>query len=479
MSRTALLLLVSLLAAALALPLAAADDAPTFSTRALTLTGDIGIAGNAEALFLPRGSEGLSWEAVATSAVLERTYSNATTIGELELVGDNPRETKRTEVVTFGPSRFASIGARADATLLATALGLPFESAGSTRGFLDAVVAQDPEFGSRDGESVAVSPTSSMTYAVEANFSGDFVNLTSGRASYELRGVLTLVLYDVDYVVRTEDGDVQQRTGYYALGALGPAQRHRYEMHRLTLTDAVLHIEAPSGATLLSREPVVSFDGSLRATGSSGTLALSDSAAYADTGDDAGEYRGAGTISLAPAGDVLAVGAASAATRGQSPLASAPTSPWLGVAAGVILVGIVGAVAWAMRRKPREASLEGALLAMEERRWEDAIEHLDAILAQAPDDAILLVDRAICYEETGRLDEARADYERALVEAPGNAEAHYYYARVLARMRMSTACLAHLARALALDRRLGELARKEPAFAAFRDHPQFLGYLGD
>jgi tetratricopeptide (TPR) repeat protein len=115
---------------------------------------------------------------------------------------------------------------------------------------------------------------------------------------------------------------------------------------------------------------------------------------------------------------------------------------------------------------------------MEERRWGDALPHLDRLLHRDPEDASLLMDRALCLEETGRLHEARAGYEAALGQQPQNAELHYYYARVLARLRMTTAAMAHLTRALALDARLAELARAERAFRDFSDHPGFIGLVG-
>jgi hypothetical protein len=472
-----LLLAIILVASASALPYALAEEA-AFASRGLTLAGDVTVSGPGEALFVPRGSQGLAWEGFAKSVVIERTYSNATRfLGDVEYVGDNPRDVFHTDVQTYGPSRLGSLETRMHATLLARALGSPFETTGATRGIVDAHAEEDPVIGAEDEESVDVSLTQSVNYVVADELDGTFVNLTSGRATYELRGTLTLQLYDVDYAVRTDSGDVAHRTGHYATGELGPVERHRYEIHRITLTDAVVVVVAPDAATLFARDPVVTFDGSVLAEEGEGTLHLGASAFTADGATE--EYRGSGTLVLRPAGEFLTVGTQASGARGGALAGAAPMPAYVLAAAGALLVLVVAVVALALRRRAPEASLDAALLAMEERRWEDALAHLDRIVAQSPMDPMLLLDRAICYEETGRLEEARADYEAALIEAPGNAEAHYYYARVLARLRMSTACLAHLSRALALDDRLRELARREAAFSGFRDHPQFLSYLGE
>jgi len=121
--------------------------------------------------------------------------------------------------------------------------------------------------------------------------------------------------------------------------------------------------------------------------------------------------------------------------------------------------------------------LDLALLAMAERRWSDAIPLLDRVLRRRPDDAGVLVDRAWCLEEAGRVDDARAGYEAALRVAPSNAEAHYYYARTLARLRLTTGAMAHLTRALALDERLAEMARDERAFRDLAGHPSFVALV--
>lgn len=471
------LVLAALVVIASALPGAAADDAPVEAT-VVTMAGNLDVEALLEALFLPAGNRGMGWEATAASVVLERTYSNVTSVADtgFELVGDGPDDVTRTEVYAFHDARLGATDSRERASLLVDALGEPLSATGRATGFLDATIAEDPLVSSKDERDVE-GGRSSVNYGVETQLSGIFVNLTGGRATYELRGTLVLQLYDVDYEVQAGGSTSDFRTGHYSVNAAGPLERSRVESHRLTLTDAVLVVEVPSSVSLFATEPRVILDGSVRVESGGSDAPLGPLRFAGADAEGASEWRGRATLDLRASAGLVSVAPLSTQGGLATPI-SGPASSLL-AAAGILAVALVlGAVVAVARRRPRAGSVEAALLAMEERRWEDALDELERVLAAQPaPEPILLLDRAICHEELGRLDAARADYEAVLVETPGSAEAHYYYSRLLARLRMSTACLAHLSRALALDERLVELARKEAAFDAFRDHPQFLAYL--
>jgi tetratricopeptide (TPR) repeat protein len=230
-------------------------------------------------------------------------------------------------------------------------------------------------------------------------------------------------------------------------------------------------VRASDPITLLATRPVVTFSGDLSASDPQGALDLPFLSPA-----EPGRWTGSGTLALTPDSGAVALLAPAPADAAGARVARGPGLATVGIALLALAAAALAALALRLRRA-RGDDLELAVLAMEERRWEDALPHLDRLVARRPDDPVVLMDRAICLEESGRLGEAREGYEATLRVEPHNAEAHYYYARTLARLRMGTAALAHLSRALALDARLAELARKEAAFAGFQDHPHFRGLV--
>ncbi len=454
-----------------------ATAAGAFTSDAFLLAGDMVIEGPAAGLLALDESSSLSWEAVAASAVIVREYANRTQVDGtfVELVGDADGSVRHTVRENFGSLRLQSGSARSNAAFLATAGDGGFEVTSTSAGFVGIESADEPTFGQAPVQ-VDAGPGESPYFGVGATLEGAFVNLTSGAATLELRGTFSFQLFDVDYSVRDATGPSAKRTGVFDLDSTGPVRSSRVEIHTITLTDAVLLLHAPS-STMYAREPTVIFDGTLRATGASGDMAL-DGVPLRMVGSTA-EWRGATALAFSPNGESVRVSSGESIVQGSTAL-SAARVPWVAAGLGIALTAVaIVLVALLVRRRREAPNLEAALLAMEDRQWGVAIRHFDGLIAQGPADAILLVDRAICLEETGRLVEARASYEDALREQPAHAEAHYYYARVLARLHVSTGALAHLSRALALDDRLIELARKEPAFRTFGDHPQFAGLLAD
>lgn len=453
-------------------PAALASD--SFSSSALVLSGDLQLDTDAAAVYVPAGSRALSFEAVASSITLHRKYVNATQAGGIEIAGDQPGQVAVESTETFGPSRLGTMQTRALAALLATAQTGPLVLHGKSAGFMDIATVQDPEV--RQDAAVAAGLDESATYGVATKLAGEFVNVTPGEGTYELRGDFELQLFDVDYFLTDAKSTRTWQTGVYETASYGPAQRHRYELHTLTLHDALLIVTTAAPASVFSKEPTIAFDGTLRAQDAENTDALTTMRFQNTRAEN--EWKGSATFAVTADQGRLGIGGDSGASTLGAAVALDRSPLGAAIAAALVGLALLVAVLVVLKRRREEPSLEAALLAMEERRWDIALDHLERLLANGPADPILLVDRAICYENTGRLEEARSSFEAALVEAPGNAEAHYYYARVLARLRMSTACLAHLSRALALDERLNELARKEPAFRAFQDHPQFLRLLG-
>jgi tetratricopeptide (TPR) repeat protein len=73
----------------------------------------------------------------------------------------------------------------------------------------------------------------------------------------------------------------------------------------------------------------------------------------------------------------------------------------------------------------------GALLCEMNVRCEDALHVFDDALSHFPDDAVLHFNRAIAFEELGRLADAERSYQRCLELDPGYADAHHNLAILL------------------------------------------------
>jgi tetratricopeptide (TPR) repeat protein len=73
----------------------------------------------------------------------------------------------------------------------------------------------------------------------------------------------------------------------------------------------------------------------------------------------------------------------------------------------------------------------GALLCEQEHQCGKALEVFDEALLHFPDDAILHFNRAVALDTMGRLEEAKASYERCLALNPDYADAHHNLAMLL------------------------------------------------
>ncbi|MFA5861662.1 MAG: tetratricopeptide repeat protein [Candidatus Thermoplasmatota archaeon] len=466
-----ILVIVSLLVLVTPSVLAGAD----FSSNTLQIDGDSALRGTASAFFLEATSLGASWDAKASQVVVERTYS--------EFVGiEKPRYSNtyatHTESRAFEASTLVSSSFRDGGAILVRSSTTPILVDATTTHQTGIAAITNPRV-DEGGHQTTANPAASrdgLDGTIHETIAGTFVNLTSAAGDYELRGDITLQIYEVDYSITSGGRSTQMQTGRIVTDdKAGVVEQGRFEAQVIHLRDATLRVRAPSAATLFSQHPLVTFSGELTADNGRGNLEISTLKLSSE-----GHWTGSATLDLAADGGLIHVAPSTqlAASSSGARAAAAPQALQLALVLLALAALVVTVLVMLRRHELGADHLELALLAMEERRWTDALPHLDRVLAKRPTDASLLMDRALCLEEAGRLDAARAGYEAALAAEPHNAELHYYYARVLVRLRMTTAAMAHLTRALSLDARLAELARGEPAFGPFADHPGFVGLVG-
>jgi len=86
----------------------------------------------------------------------------------------------------------------------------------------------------------------------------------------------------------------------------------------------------------------------------------------------------------------------------------------------------------------------GALLCELKARGEDALRVFDEALAHFPDDAVLHFNRAIAFEELGRLEDAERSYVHCLELDPSYADAHHNLAILLERRGDPQGLVRHL-----------------------------------
>ena len=403
------------------------------------------IEGAAAALFLHVGERGMLWSAEAADVSVYRTAASYQSVHPSEgrpnaysNYANQERETRE-----YGAATVASTGSRAAGAFLALGFG-DASVLGTTSGLLRIHTEDTPSFLSHGEQEVQ---GGGREYTITERLPGTYLNFTARDGVYELRGDFEIHVVDIDYAIDGATGGYDGRTGRTDDSDLGLASVGMIEKHVITLRDATLRVTVPGEASIYTEAARLAYDGALHATGQDAPLAKS---AALDLAPDGGQVRALGTQStLANAGATMP---------------DAPRLPWWLLGA-ILALTLMALAAFAVaRRRARTDDLEAAVLAMEERRWADALPHLERVLLRRPNDAGILVDHALCLEQTGRLPHARLGYERALSEAPDNADAHLYYARTLARLRETKAARAHLQRALALDPRLREIALKEPLF---------------
>lgn len=425
-----------LLAFAMLLPVAtAAAPVQLRAPMGATTTGP------ASALLAVLHADGFSFQADAASIIVETRATNFTFVPgppgarPLTTVEDNHLE-RTTAILGAGALRFVS--GQDKAGFLLEDLGGDLQMRARHAAPLAIRGVESPHVAGDEH----VTSNNRASWAVSTDLTGALVAMTGGNGDYELRGDFALQLYGITYEIATGSGHAVQNTGDYETG---PA-RGRFQLDRVILHDATIRVHSPGEATLYSAAPLLALP-------AGGVL---------DILDDAGNAVGHATVATdgARLDQVLAP---QSAVVSPVPQASVASTPWLLVAAGVLVVGLLAFVAW--RRRERD-DLALALHAMEERRFRDALRPLRRLRAKTPHDPAILLDEAICLEETGALREARAAYEATLAAWPTHAEAHYFLARTLARLRLHADASRHLARALELDARLDELARRDAMLGA-------------
>lgn len=426
---------------------AASANAPVVANE-FSAEGNATIEGAAVALFLDVSERGLLWSAEAAEVSVYRTVGSYQSVHPYD---DRPNAysnyaNRDRETTEYGPATLTSITSRMPGALLALAYG-DTELRGSTSGLLRIQNEEAPTFASYGAQELRGGNSAATEYAIWERLPGTYLNLTASDGVYELRGNFELHLVDIDYELRSASGTVTGETGRHSAQDLLLASAGTVEKHIITLHDATLRLTVPGEASVYTESARLDYDGSLRAAGEDTPL---ETRTALDLSPEGGQVRAMGTpAALAETGAVLP---------------DAPRLPWW-LLAGILALTLASLAAFALaRRRARTDDLEAAVLAMEERRWNDALPHLERVLARRPADANILVDHALCLEQAGRLPRARIAYERALSEAPDNADAHLYYARTLARLRDTATARTHLQRALALDPRLREIALTEPLF---------------
>lgn len=444
-----------------------AAAAPGFTALGLHVEGAATLDGDSDALFaIAQEDAPFAWTVTASRAVVERTlipwYEVRDPTGRSlfqQVEDDKPR----TERLVFTDVHLRSQGAEAHAALLARGVGLGATLVSAHGVSLTSV--RDPTFHQVKQE--VNSDADGTPLDIHETVPGAHVLAVASGAVLTLEGRIVLTLVGPDYALDAAEGALAGRTGWYTTRSVPGYAEGYLERQVVTLEDAFLRLDSPLDAHLLSAAPRVAFQGVLVAADPSGTFPLDLPAA-------GGAWTGHGALDLAPEEGRLAAGAPEPVrAAGAGTLARPPPVLAYALGAAALAAALAAAVALA-RRRAREADdpVALALLCMEDQRWEDALPHLDKALRRAPRDAKLLLDRALCLEGAGRLVDAADGYEAALRVEPSNPETHYYYARALTRLRQATSALAHLTRALAADARLKELARRDPAFAALREHPQ-------
>jgi len=419
------------------------------------IRGDVETAGPATALFVLGRDGGASWSVAARVAILDRHFANFTSVsqplgGPVTFYDKDQHETLTLSDATLVGSTFGD-GAQMLAWGSGASLSAFARGAGLAIQALDSPTLEGgaPRVDSGDG---------APQYAIHERILGRFVGLTPAAGDVELRGTMTLLVFGADFLVASSQGSFFEHTGSISSVEGGPASVGRIESARLTLVDAVLTLRQAPAPLILANSAKVTYQGALSAP--------PDVLAALPAELSRSGATGALEVSLGEAG-LHVESVARAPGAGLVP-SDAASWAWVGVTlASLTAIALVAFAIARRRRAKQDDDLAEALLAMDQGRHADALAHLGRVLERLPHDALVNLDIAVCLEALGRLDEARRQYEVTLALAPANAEALYYYARTLAKLRSGPESEAHLADALVLDPRLEEMAAREPAFRQY------------
>lgn len=425
----------------------------------LVLTGTTRVEGDAAALLFVARDDAVSWDVRADSATLVREYATFvaadTPLHESYVVSKATEW--QTETIDVGALTIASSGTLPDGALLVRAEQTTLRA--SSPGLVEVRAVEDPLLGQ-------VVPADVETEGgdrgeIVEEFVGEFLRFTFSEGAYTLTGELTLRMFGPGYALTSDGSTTEWQTGEYETSRTAVYAEGRQERHTLILHNAVFQVHAAEPTTILMGFAAVDVDGTLAAPEAEGALTLGTQTLTPPPDGSALTYAGAAALALAPqAGRVSATAPAAGIATAGAIAAQGPPLLVLASGAFLLLAGAIAAVV-AYARRSRRDDLELALLAMEERRWEDALPRLTRVAKREPANAGVLIDRALCLEQVGRFQDAAKAFESALRSSPQHAEAHFYYARTLAKMREREAARAHLEEALERDPRLVEMARAE------------------
>jgi hypothetical protein len=432
--------------------------AAELSAPKLSILGVSALRGDGAVVFAPSISGAFLWslhaasgELVSTSVDTVNVRNPLVTDTELVSEGPLPQETRvtLTDVTMMSGDLIpgGALLAMGDEATNVEARSIGFAELGSTT---------DPAVRQYDSE-----VANAQDFSIRESLTGNFVHANLSDVTIFLTGDLTLILYGPSYTLTSKGETTQQQTGHHVETDGVAAWKGHDEIQSITLKDATLELRAPAGAEVFTRTLHVAMDGGISATGAQGGLTLGDADALAAP-DGAFRWTGETSFDLAPMNGALVA-------RTPAPIATAsgtlvPTTSRLPIlaASGLAILLLFSALALGLHlRRARKNDLDIALLAMEERRWEDAIPRLARLAKKDPTNAAVQIDRALCLEQVGRFADASRAFEAALRATPKNAEAHFYYARTLAKMRESEAARVHLETALERDPRLVEMVRAE------------------
>lgn len=434
--------------------------APGFAAAELLVAGNTRLEGDAAALFFTSLANGFSWELSADSAELTRVYATYRAVDSpltpsYDVLHADPwrEETIRYDAVTLSSSATAQMGAllalaRAEAKIAASSVGL-----------VQIEAVRDPTF--YQGIPADAESDDGVQAKVEHQLTGTFLDATFAEGVYTLTGDLTLMMYGPAYTLETGSETVEWQTGEFETSRTAAIVEGRQERHTLALTNAILQLRATEPTRVVTTFPVLELDGTIKAREAEGSLVIAGQEIAAPA-DGSLTYTGEGELALAFFEGRVAITSPDSIAAATTFAPRGP--PLLAIGAGAILaLGALAAAIVLWLRRSRADDLELALLAIEERRWEDALPRLTRVARSEPDNVGIMIDRALCLEQVGRFEDAARSFESALRAAPALADAHYYYARTLAKMRQPDAARAHLEEALERDPRLSELMRAEPA----------------
>ncbi|HWH08845.1 MAG TPA: hypothetical protein VNX21_06560, partial [Candidatus Thermoplasmatota archaeon] len=331
----------------------AAAEAP-FTARSLVVDGAAALDGAALALFaLGTQDAPVSWTLTAESAVVERTYMEWREVRDPSgrvLVRKVDDQGIRTERLSFTRVGVRSEGTEPFAALLARGEGV--RATLSSADGLSLTPVKDPSFDQGapyELESDAALPLAEIHETVP----GDLLLSRATRAAFRLEGDLRLVLVGPDYALDAAEGAYAGRTGWVEERVLATYAEGRFERQVVTLTGAILHLEAPLDVQLAVSDGRLAFQGAVLAEDPVGAFPLGLPAR------PGAAWMGQGELDLSVReGRIAAQSPDALRAAGEATVARAPPVAYaLGALALLAAAGVALAVVLVRRRAAQEDPL--------------------------------------------------------------------------------------------------------------------------